>query len=235
MDIGAAHTPRVHSTSRKKKSLICNLASLIKFRKSNGDLYTEVYNRKLNYPIPQSVDPAGYLGSFLDNRRKPTPVQNNDWIIEKAEIMYAGTIIARAAAGGGSPPFNLEKKTLGLASGLVDIDITAMQIAGNNPDPDGKRIIEVIFPIKLVKHNKNSWMRVGKYNFTSQNLIDTSENTLEQILLSMLEKVQNTDEITPDEAKVTETEHSTNNPGECLLSFDTRAIISPNRDAVIGY
>ncbi len=235
MVIGAAHTNEMaHLTEQEALSfaVISPLALLSDQR--NGDLYSAVYNRKLEQ---LSVDPVGVFGAFLDGRRKPRPVINEEWVQDKAKIMYAGIVIARAATGGGKPPFGLDKKSLGLLGpdgklSPIDIDLAAIQIVEGTTSKDDNKIREVVFPVKLISQNKTLWMRVGQVDQSQQLQIGTSEEeTLEQALMMVLTQIKNQDVI--DSARELEGKYSASKPGIVSLSVDVKAVMSDTPDAIL--
>jgi len=234
MVIGAAHTGEItHLIEEETLSFAVISPLALLSDKRNGNLYSAVYDRKLKQ---ESVDPAGVLGAFLDGRRKPRPIINEEWAQAKAKVMYAGIVIARAAAGGGKPPFGLDKKSLGLLTpdgkpSPIDIDLTAMQVIEGATDKDGKKTYEVIFPVKVVSQNKTLWMRVGQVDKQPQ-VGASEEDTLEQALKELLTQIKNQDDTDSAKAKETEGRYSASKPGVVSLSVDVKAAMSDNSDAI---
>jgi hypothetical protein len=223
MIIGAAHTNATATLFQEKNVSYAVLSPLALIADKNvGEIYSEAYDRKLNLT---SVDPTGTLGAYLDNRLKPSPVINQEWFILKAKIMYAGIVIARAAASGGDVPFDLDKDKLGITDGQIDIDLTAMEVQ-ESLDKNGNKVYEVLFPVKLIRQNKTLWMKVIQAEPSLE------AQTLEEALISIWNKLNTEEDISSDEAQQIETAHSSEDPAVVSLSVDVNAAVSDNYDAI---
>jgi hypothetical protein len=102
--IGAAHTPGVIELLKAGDASFAIISpdSLTNGSES-GTLTTAAYKRK---NAKKSVDPAGYLGAYLDRRHKPPVIIGQTWYKTKSEIGVLASAMAAAAAGGETPPFN---------------------------------------------------------------------------------------------------------------------------------
>lgn len=146
--IGAAHTAGVSKLLRDLRYTFAVITplSLIDCDEANN-LEPDAFERKYD---GKSLDSSG-LGSILDGRRPPKPVINQPWMISKANMYYAISMIARAAAAGEKPPFN---------------SLAVLDLKGVNIDKNTYRIDngEVIFQANIEDENgkqQQIWFRVG--------------------------------------------------------------------------
>lgn len=221
MDIGAAHTDKiVQQVGQASMSFTVISPLTLSSGKKDGDLYPVAYDRKL---AQQSVDPAGVFGSFLDGRRKPRPVLNEEWLQVKSRIMVAGILIARAASQGGAPPFGLTGESLGFEEpdGPINIDLAAMRRTGD----DG-----VLFPVAL--GTDILWVKVGQVSPPDSLTLD--EATLERELKKIKARVEGEGEIDLAKAEGIERRNSSSSPGVVPLSSDVRAVFADTPAAVEG-
>jgi hypothetical protein len=221
MDIGAAHTSEVVDLLKSDGGVSVAAVSPLAIYSSNeeGLLDSAAYDRKLRN---ESVDTAGGIGPWLDGRRKPEPVLNDEWFQTKAAILVAATRMARAAAGGGQPPFNLSRSDLcpppyGGKPSLIDVDLTKISVTAFSQG--NKTNYEVTFPVTLVGQNKTLWLKVGQVTQRSQ-----EDKSLEEALLELLAKVKGEKGSTAGPTQ--------GRPPTVALAIDVRGAISDNPEAL---
>jgi len=123
--IGAAHTPRVIELLRAGDASFAVISpDSLANDSENGTLTTAAYKRK---NAKKSVDPAGYLGAYLDRRHKPPVIIGQTWYKTKSEIGMLASALAAAAAGGETPPFNSLKGKL-MSFHNITIDPTSFDL-----------------------------------------------------------------------------------------------------------
>jgi hypothetical protein len=224
MDIGADHTTDITGFLSQKNmsyAAVSPLSLSLATDANSGDITLDAFDRKSK---GQSVDPAGGLGSFIDGRRKPPPVIDQDWLKAKADLTYAAVVIARAAAAGGGqqPPFGLDQGKLGLGgpSGptSITIDLSSIQVV---PNEDTKRN-DILFKVTMVKQkNLTLWMKAGVVTNTADP--SSTEQSLEKALKAMLDELATQD---------TPTEDPTDPPKVVDLSGDVKAAVGKSRNEV---
>jgi len=254
IDIGAAHTKQVVDLLRQQSVSVAVLSPLsLPQAQQHGDLYAAAYERKQS---SQSVEPAGTLGALLNGRRKPPPLLDEDWFQGKEATMYA-TIqigrasqeIAQAAAGGGSPPYGLDRAKLGLGgpdgpTGPIDIDLQQIQVIAQ----PGKPTV-VIFPVQWRATGKQFW--AGVWQVASQfkirhgqqevalaqalNIEDEQEqgDIVDAALLAILKELRAEPVIDDAAANKIETANSAEDPAQVMVGSDVKAFFAPSVDAAL--
>jgi len=223
MNIGAAHTTEVADlfSQRNMSYAVVSPLSLSSGSGHDSDLSTEVYDRKLKQ---QSVDPAGAIGAFLDGRRKPLPSSETDWFKVKAELSYAAVVIARAAAApaAGKPPFNLDRKQLGLGRSdpKIDIDLSTITVVPSQADDKTRN---VLFKVTLLEQNVSLWVQTAVVDSAVDFLFSDPRN-LEQVLKQILDELKT-------ESPIGETKPSAQ-PLIVTLADGVKAVIGQSREAV---
>ncbi len=149
MNIGALHTEHVVKllTEAGVSFAVIRPISLAE-GSTAGLLSAEAYQRKQE---GLSVAPTGWMGSFLDGRKKPEPVANKEWIkLEKAIREMVQLLVERAdlMAREGKSPSDIKVELNNLLHILpmpFDLEVSDV-ILGNEDNPHPQVVLTVNLP-----------------------------------------------------------------------------------------